>query len=153
MRHLLFSAAFADKQVCRDENAKTVLKRLNFGFQCILSGFMNVRGNSGAKPASGVQLSNTGVPWNIRTPVASLWFSSACQPILYFTYMNFCFKPLLFKVPRVFSCTDHSPFNVPILFICLLCIFCLPPIECKLRKDRDMPCPALYNCSTLKQFA
>lgn len=48
-------AAFVDKPGCRDENAKTMLKRLNFVFQCILSIFKNVLGSSGAKLASAGQ--------------------------------------------------------------------------------------------------
>lgn len=111
---------------------------------------MNVRGNSGAKPASGVQLNNPGVLWNVKNTSSKplTFISSAYQPILHCTSINFCFKPFLCKLPRVFSCTEHSPVNVLILFICLLFIFCLSPIECKLREDRDISYSALYNCST-----
>lgn len=67
--------AFIDQQFSRDENAKTLWRRLNFMFQYILFSFMNVRGNSSGNPASWVQMNNIRVLLNITAPVAGLRFS------------------------------------------------------------------------------
>lgn len=49
---LYLLAAIVDKQGGSTENAKALLKRLNLVFQDILFSFMNISGNSSAKPAS-----------------------------------------------------------------------------------------------------